>query len=304
MNVKSYTPQAQRIHRLLHELFRGTDSRTIFLAVLFLALMHWAATDVQMFFEEYYGAVRPIGWAHFDLLWHLLSIVMILGYIWFLRKIASKAPGGKLDIRVEQFAKPCKGLIVFLSRPRNAPEKEDQDDLLDSLGGPNEADGLTIQANREKLRGPWRMPIEAVAHHIATLKVLVVVFPLPDPWLLASGNPNLRFCELVRRLTQFKTDPPKVVPLTLDRNLESGINLLDPNQVLSAVEGAKRILLEEESLRPEEIIIDITGGQKVTSGIAAASAFDDRVRCQYVDTNSYKVSAYDLTYVPYGKESS
>jgi hypothetical protein len=86
--------------------------------------------------------------------------------------------------------------------------------------------------------------------------------------------------------------------------LESGINLLDPNQVLSAVEGAKRILLEEESLRPEEIIIDITGGQKVTSGIAAASAFDDRVRCQYVDTNSYKVSAYDLTYVPYGKESS
>jgi hypothetical protein len=221
-----------------------------------------------------------------------------------MRKIASNAPGGKLDIKVEQSAKPCKGLIVFLSRPSNPDTNSVQDDLFDSLGGPTEADSLTVEANRKKLIGPWRMPVEAVAHHIATLKVVVVIFPVVEPSRLSKGNPNLRFCELLRRLTMFKSDPPKIRPYTPDDTLDSGVDFLDPYQVLSAVESAKRILLERESLRPEEIIIDITGGQKVTSGIAAASAFDDRVRCQYVDTNSYKVSAYDLTYIPYGKESS
>jgi hypothetical protein len=221
-----------------------------------------------------------------------------------MRRIASKAPGGRLDIKVETIAKPCKGLVLFLSPPRNMPLLNDQDELLDSLGGLQEADSLTVLSNREKLKGPWRMPVEAVAHHIETLKVVVAIFSMPEPWLLANGNPNIRFCEMMRRLTQYKSDPLRVVPLTLDRTLESGIDFSDPNQILSAVESAKHILLEEESLHPEEIIIDITSGQKVTSGIAAASAFDDRVRCQYVDTKSYKVSAYDLTYIPYGKESS
>jgi len=96
------------------------------------------------------------------------------------------------------------------------------------------------------------MPVEAVAHHIETLKVVVAIFSMPEPWLLANGNPNIRFCEMMRRLTQYKSDPLRVVPLTLDRTLESGIDFSDPNQILSAVESAKHILLEEDLSTPRK----------------------------------------------------
>jgi hypothetical protein len=263
--------------------------------------MQWVASDLQELLRQQYGATRPLAWARFDPVWHLLSIFLFGIYIWWLTRIASNAPGGKLDIRVEPVAKPCRGLILFLSRPRNRNDGPDQDAVFDSLGGPEEKDSLAIQTNRDKLKGPWRMPIEAVAHHVETLQYIVVIFPKIEPNDLSAGNPNIKFCQMLGRLLAYRTDPPKIIPHTPDQSLGSGTDFLDPHQVLSAVESAKSLLLNEKNLRPEDIIIDITGGQKVTSGIAAASAFDDRLRSQYVDTNTYVVAAYDLDYVPYGK---
>ena len=305
MSRKTYSPGAQRMHRLLHELFRGSDWKTILAAVGFLALMQCAATDAHHLAQDYLDSQVPSWLVPAT---GFISIVLLFVYIWLLRRLASQAPGGKLDIHVEAPASPCKGLIVFLSLIRNDPSKPDSDSVVDSLGLAPLGESLKDELVRARLQGPWRMPVEAIAHHDDSLLCVVVIFSStveernPDGSLNAS--PYVRFRAMVTRLTKYREKPLETLPVLLD-NATDGINFNDPHQVLAALEQAKKILLEDKRLRPEDIVIDITSGTKVASGIAAAAAFDDRVRVQYVEFNrersTYTVAAYDLSYIPYAK---
>ena len=63
--------------------------------------------------------------------------------------------------------------------------------------------------------------------------------------------------------------------------------------------AALRAVIQEErdaSLPEGEIIIDVTGGKKMTSVAAAVATLSNRVKFQYVDTESAKVTIYDVVY--------
>ena len=199
---------------------------------------------------------------------------------------------------METPAASCKGLVVFLSLIRNPDGRGDPDSGVDDVGGPSEEESLKIKGVRDRLKGPWRMPVEAIAHHIETLQCVAVIYSIPDKNEDGSVavRPSDRFREMVRRLTAYRQKPLEIVPVVLGRHSD-GIDFSDPSQVLDAVEAAKKILREERKLRPQEIVIDITGGTKIASGIGVAAAFDDEVRFQYLDSD-YSVKAYDLSYVP------
>jgi hypothetical protein len=307
MKVKSYSPGAQRMNRLLHELFRGSDWRTILAAIGFLGLMHWAATDTHEFFRAYVRKLIP---DRFHEEAGILSVVLLFGYISVWRRFASRAHGGKLDIRVEPVAAPCKGLIVFLSLIRNTPEGPDTDQTVDGLGRDGRLAGtqdksLKNATVREALQGPWRVPVEAIAHHIDTLETLVVIHSMPQAQQFdAAGSlipsPYERFAAMVEGLTAYRNKPLEIVRVHV-AGADRGINFNDPHQVLDAVEKAKDVLLLERKLRPHEIVIDVTSGTKIVTGIAAAAAFDEKVRFQYVASrgrSAYSVGAYDMSYVP------
>ena len=54
--------------------------------------------------------------------------------------------------------------------------------------------------------------------------------------------------------------------------------------------------LREQNLQPGQVLVDVTGGQKVTSIAGAVLTLNNELRFQYVQTNRpYHTLPYDLT---------
>lgn len=52
--------------------------------------------------------------------------------------------------------------------------------------------------------------------------------------------------------------------------------------------------LKDQGIQDHQIMLDFTGGLKVTSVVAAAVTFNREIRTQYVHTTKLKVIGYDL----------
>jgi hypothetical protein len=50
--------------------------------------------------------------------------------------------------------------------------------------------------------------------------------------------------------------------------------------------------------KDNEIMVDVTGGQKPPAVVGAAVALEDYRLFQYVSTRDYKIRSYDITYRP------
>jgi hypothetical protein len=54
-----------------------------------------------------------------------------------------------------------------------------------------------------------------------------------------------------------------------------------------------------ERIRNKQVMVDLTGGQKVNSVVAAAITFNRHIKNQYVQTNEpWKVIGYDIVWEP------
>jgi len=55
--------------------------------------------------------------------------------------------------------------------------------------------------------------------------------------------------------------------------------------------------LKKEGFKEDDIVFDVTGGQKVIAIAGAMFAIPNDRHLQYVSTNDYSVKHYDLTYI-------
>ena len=159
-------------------------------------------------------------------------------------------------------------------------------------------------------RWAWEMPLRGIRHHVGRLRmVLFIVSSISAAqvhWIrnFLGKYPQLKdvkFKVLVRRehgMPQM-ADCPNGKPL----DTTVGWNFEDFNQLTTAVSGALGALGKSGipdgnppgGLADNKIMIDFTGGQKVTSVVAAAVTFNRPVRAQYVSTNEpWGVLGYDL----------
>lgn len=129
-------------------------------------------------------------------------------------------------------------------------------------------------------RHSWIMPYKAIDHHIDVLKNLYVI-------------PSFESNEQYKYFKNF-------VENTYAKNITihqlSPIDFENIHEVYEAVDHAYA-LIQSEGWKNEHIVLDITGGQKVTSIVGSAFALGYGRRFQYVSTRDKSVHAYDLEYI-------
>lgn len=105
------------------------------------------------------------------------------------------------------------------------------------------------------------------------------------------------FQNLVRSLCD--RQKPKIftlVGLTANQRWDNGVDFENAQELVDSI-GETYLALNEVHLGDDEIMVDVTGGQKPSS-IAGAAVSLERGgrRFQYVSPKGYKLRAYDITY--------
>lgn len=203
------------------------------------------------------------------------------------------------QLTVDRNPSPRKHLVLFLSNLDNEAAFDHGVPIGLELTGRL---GEDIRSAALKFRWPWEMTLRALSHHSGTLDTATFVCSeksLPQlPWFLqiCRDYPELsqvRFAVLLkggRTIWFLDREAPSIFNSSQGWDFES----------FDGLSKAMFELLEDFRKRkiPErEIMIDFTGGQKVTSAVAVALTFNRGIRAQYVQTNSPKeVLSYDVVF--------
>ncbi|WP_457626007.1 hypothetical protein [Persephonella sp.] len=157
-----------------------------------------------------------------------------------------------------------KNLIVFLSPSKNLEE-------IKKAGSVKELEKTN-----------WLMPVIAVDYHRPTLENVLVISSK------ASEGQFDEFKGLIGRL--FPEDR-----INVERYPEI-IDFENIEEVYKAVKNAHQYLIKnKKAKRVSEIILDVTGGQKITSIAGAIFTTDSTGKTfQYVSTSSKKVVGFDI----------
>jgi hypothetical protein len=202
-------------------------------------------------------------------------------------KMAHRIP---VVIHQDDAPEPVPALVMFLS-----PPGEEAQYLRRAADGEVDT-GLNNRIFRESIKRSWRMPVEALAYHrvSGTLRAIVVI-PSAD----AESSEKLqlgtyRDVALFRNLVSRLTDGEVEVYTLPDR--EDGVDYEQAQALKDAVEEAYELLVAK-GFCTGDILVDITGGQKVPTIAGAAVALSEDRQFQYVSTRDYRIRTYDITYL-------
>lgn len=198
-------------------------------------------------------------------------------------------------------------LVIFLSELTVPPGKKVEDIYTNGMPEwfkPTDS-MLRDIANLEKekvnngKKWQWEMPLRGIAHHLGKLESVAVVVSTKSidhaQWFLdwVRGYPELGYIKTVAYLKQ--DDNPAVV-----ETIEKGDTSLtgwdfEAFDDLSQALLEKIVMFKELGVSESKIMIDFTGGQKVTSVVAAMITINRKVKTQYVQTEMpWRVVGYDI----------
>jgi len=276
MKNRSSTLAGQVAANVIEVLIGGKRS----LIVLFVVAIFSVATNlISGGVDKYLPA-----WA--GLILGVLLFLFILALVYFgIRHIASA-----MKIRVLQDDNPptCKVLILFLS-----PVGGDRTTAENITRG---AIPATIEnpGDRQSFKASWRMPLEAIAHHMTRLEKVIVVPSADSPGKTDGTYRDLDlFVGTVKKMCG-DNGPELLSPKDLGLNSEHGVDFETAEALVSVLESIYA-RLREKGYPDYEILIDITGGQKVPTVAGATVALDVGRRIQYVSLRDYHVRVYDFT---------
>jgi hypothetical protein len=202
-----------------------------------------------------------------------------------------------------------KGLVLFLSPPGQ------DTDLIQQIFDGKTASGINDKHFRERFVGAWRMPLEAIFYHLERLKEVVII---PSADLTKADGSQVpgtflkveMFIRLVSTLIQLSNPKGDLrlrgfAQCIADSNLDEkpcadfsrGVDFEKVAPLVEAVEFSYDIL-RSLGIPSYDVLVDITGGQKVPTVAGAAVALADGRHFQYVSTHDYQVRTYDVTYLP------
>lgn len=197
--------------------------------------------------------------------------------------------------------RPCQHLILFLSDLRSSQWQPTTPqltgDLSTDLGAHGEPE-TWYQVHDTKKPHPWEQAMRAIYHHRATLRTVTVIASKESISRLADFSKLLRLYEelaKVRLWVCVKDDRGRYTHKAFEPNERgNGIDFEDFEALARAVDTCLRSL-RKNRVPDHEIMVDFTGGQKVTSVVAAAMTMNSGVRAQYVQTSREKrVLSYDV----------
>lgn len=183
--------------------------------------------------------------------------------------------------------------------------------------GEERSDLLTDDGFRAGLaRVSWRMPLQAIAHHArgrtdgtpgALQRVVVIGSSDRQP---GDGTGTVhhfkKFRDLVGKLRQ---DDPNASEFSISdlhglirkyrvrvvKDYSNGVDFEKPSELEEAVYHAF-LALNQSGIPDEDILVDVTGGQKPLSIAGAVVALAKQRRIQYISTHDYRVRVYDVEF--------
>lgn len=196
-----------------------------------------------------------------------------------------------LGIRTLQQVKTraSRALILLLSTPDPEPEAYSFPMKINKKGIMAILEGKSLSHDIEALneiRWNWQQILRAIKPHKDRLKYLYLIGS-KDSGTIKKGSFNY--------LDGAITFVMQYCPGTRFYRADTPVDFEDIESLIEILYQAIKTL-KNEGLSESDIMIDITGGQKVTSIAGAVITLNNSIRFQYVQTNPpYEVTAYDLT---------
>ena len=231
---------------------------TFFVLILFVIAVSWIPDGLSNFLSLYVPE-------------KILSVIQIVTGIALLLILFSagsyfiKQRQPVIDVELDK-PKKRKNLILFLS--------------------PNNADLSNVKKieDFQKVKTPWQMPIVAIHYHLPELENIFVILSS------ISKDQFSDFESLVKKL--FLEKNLNIIPVGIDKE----IDFEDMEQINKIVEDTYDFIKKEFGAKEKDIIIDVTGGQKIVSIVGAVQTFKYDREFQYVSTSNYEVKSFNVKY--------
>ena len=283
---------------------------SIFAANLREKWMPWAVGAAAVFTASLassaiYDLVHSFYVEHYGIEWVSIILLIIYGIIIFslyqigkqfikprTRSLRSYEPGKK------------EHLIMFLSHLRTNSQ-EPPVPLTGNLD--NDIKALEDDKKANKRYWQWEMPLRAIRYHIGQLKTVTIVCSkesIEQTPLFCNIFGKYYESNLLKGVELFfyvkeKGNPVRKQWNTFCPAVPTGLEGWDFEDFDELSDDMSRLIrmFIDEGTPEDKIIIDFTGGQKVTSVIAVAITFNRNIEAQYVQTNDpWAVKSYDIIY--------
>lgn len=268
---------AERLRRVVESYFgrNNISAHSIMYAAMLLLAIAWFPVGIADFIDSHWWW---FGWlpCSYKL---LVSVVIFSIFGWQMYRLR----GNDNKVRVDKTSpEKNRALGVFLStigRTREVQEKEilKIETALASL--PDTTNLMAMLSGKN-----WEMPLKAIQHHQGQLEALYV--------FTSKGNPGSS-----EIMVLFKKVVDALYPgLKIREVIPDGIDFEDVEQVFNKVEFFYD-MAKLDGFPEQQIIVDVTGGQKPNSIAASIATLITGRKFQYISTITKEVHAYDVRYM-------
>ena len=236
--------------------------RAFFIIAGVLLFFAWLPDGMSSLLDKIFGG-EILKWSAKD----GTMAVQILGSIAIFCAIKHIIPKSvpNVDIDINDRPKKAKALVLFLSYNWEAN---------------NSLKLMKIEEFGEK--NNYRMPLTAIDYHKDKLEKIIIACSEK------SHGDRDKFLKCMRNL--FGKELEDMVNIRYIKNFEDAKSVY---KFLESVYGQ----LKQEGFMEDDIVFDVTGGQKAISIAGAMFAIPNDRHLQYVSTSDYTVKHYDLTYM-------
>lgn len=220
------------------------------------------------------GVLKSI-WAEqkTDLL--LKFLLPTAGLLWVFVTIRRSFARQRIEVD-KQPSEKVKHLVIFLSTMK----KEYIERVIES----------PERIKDENVNFSWEMPYLAIAYHQKLQHLCVITSSDSKKGTqIIPGTTHLfpDFKEFVKKA--FPGREIDVVELS-----PGGVDFEDVEKVFTCIED----FYKQSGIKPKDVLVDITGGQKTNSIAGGIATLAMGRRFQYIGTNDKQVNAYDVGYFP------
>lgn len=236
--------------------------KTFFIIAGVLLFFAWLPDGMSSLLDKIFGG-EILEWSFKD----GTMLVQILGSIlifWIIRRIISKSIPN-VDIEINDKPKVAKALVLFLSPNTTKVEELIKFKRLEDF----------------KLNN-YFMPLTAIEYHKDGLKKLIIA--CSEKSIVDTD----KFLKCLQNI--FGDNFRRIVTIKAIGNFEKAKNVYD------FLENTYNEL-KKDGFKEDDIVFDVTGGQKAVSIAGAMFAIPNDRHLQYVSTSDYTVKHYDLTYM-------
>lgn len=261
----------------------------------------WAAPAIQHLIEG--DNKDKIG---YDISYIIIFAILLF---WFSQITKQHFKARTKELKEINNPSQCSHLVLFLStaRPKEGFVLKNNgiETLKSDLNTILESKNKAIKNNERPTFWAWEMPLRAILYHMKNrhnpiLKEIIIVCSNESleqyPEFEKILNGYLKQTQVnIKILLKAGTQETSLISYKDIEPSSSGIDFEDFDDLSKHLHNTIT-KLTKQGIKREEIMIDFTGGQKVTSVVAATLTFNSNIKAQYISTKTLQIKGYDIVY--------